>query len=137
LLDQVCEAAGLPVMVKLSPDLSDTDLNDAVQTAIAAGCTAIITTNTTLERPGTTGRLGEAGGMSGAPIWPISRLQVGKTLDCAAGRIPIIGAGGIRSAAQAQDLLDAGCVAVQVYSGMIFDGPGLIHRLGDGLRVSR
>jgi dihydroorotate dehydrogenase len=137
LLDQVCEAAGLPVMVKLSPDLSDTDLNDAVQTAIAAGCTAIITTNTTLDRPGTTGRLGEAGGMSGAPIWPISRLQIGKTLDCAAGRIPIIGAGGIRSAAQAQDLLDAGCVAVQVYSGMVFEGPGLIHRLGDGLQVSR
>lgn len=137
LLSEVCEAASLPVMVKLSPDLSDEDLQDAVQTAIDAGCTAIITTNTTLERPGTTGRLSESGGMSGAPIWPISRRQIGKTLDCAGGRIPVIGAGGIRSGAQAQELLDAGCVAVQIYSGMIFEGPGLIHKINDALAASR
>lgn len=137
LLSEVCQAADLPVMVKLSPDLSDEDLQDAVETAIAAGCIAIITTNTTLERPGTTGRLSEAGGMSGAPLWPIARRQIGKTLDCAGGRIPIIGAGGIRSGEQAQELLEAGCTAVQVYSGMIFEGPGLIHRINDSVATRR
>jgi dihydroorotate dehydrogenase len=134
LLGEVCEAAGqLPVMVKLSPDLSDEDLADAVQTAIDAGCAAIITTNTTLERPGTTGRLQQAGGMSGAPLWPIARAQIGKTLALAGGRIAVIGAGGIASPAQAQELMAAGCAAIQVYSGMIFEGPGLIHRLNDAL----
>jgi dihydroorotate dehydrogenase len=134
LLGEVCEAAGqLPVMVKLSPDLSDEDLADAVQTAIDAGCAAIITTNTTLQRPGTTGRLQQAGGMSGAPLWPIARAQIGKTLALAGGRIAVIGAGGIKSPAQAQELMAAGCAAIQVYSGMIFEGPGLIHRLNDAL----
>lgn len=133
LLGQVCEAARLPVMVKLSPDLSDEDLEDAVETAVGTGCSGIITTNTTLQRPGTTGRLEQAGGMSGAPIWPISRAQIGKTLQYASGRIPVIGAGGIHTVEQAQDLLDAGCVAIQVYSAMIFSGPSLIHTLNDGL----
>ena len=75
--------------------------------------------------------------MSGAPLWPIARRQIGKTLDCAGGRIPIIGAGGVSTGAQAQELLDAGCTAVQVYSGMIFAGPGLIHRINDALAEHR
>lgn len=138
LLSEVCSSAnGLPVMVKLSPDLSDEDLADAVQTAIDAGCTGVITTNTTLKRPGTTGRLEEAGGMSGAPLWPIARARIEQTLQCAGGRIPVVGAGGVHSATQAQELLDAGCAAVQVYSAMIFEGPGLIHRINDALSESR
>ncbi len=134
LLGEVCEAAGkVPVMVKLSPDLSDEDLGGAVDIAVEAGCAGIITTNTTLQRPGSTGRLGQAGGMSGAPLWPIAEIQIGKTLRFAGGRIPIIGAGGVHTPAQARALLDAGCVAIQVYSGLIFSGPGLIHRLNDAL----
>lgn len=136
LLGAVVPAAdGLPVFVKFSPDLEDDALEEAVEIAIKTGCTGIIATNTTRTRPGTTGRLDEDGGMSGAPLWPLSLNRIQKILDAAGGRIPVIGAGGVRSAAQAQELLDAGCVAVQLYSGLIFEGPGLIHRINDGLRA--
>jgi len=134
LLGEVCEASGdLPVMLKISPDLVGEGLDLAVETAISAGCQGIITTNTTLERPGSTGRLGQAGGMSGAPLWPIARERIGQVLQVGRGRIPVIGAGGIHSPAQAQELLDAGCTAVQIYSALIFKGPGLIHHIQDAL----
>ena len=134
LLSAVVPAAdGLAVFVKFSPDLEDEALDDAVEIAIQTGCTGIIATNTSRTRPGTTGRLDAEGGMSGAPLWPLSRDRIQRILDRADGRIPVIGAGGIRSAEQAAELLDAGCIAVQVYSGMIFDGPGLPHKINDGL----
>jgi dihydroorotate dehydrogenase len=129
----VTAAVDLPVFVKLSPDLEDTALSEAVEVAIAAGCTGIIATNTSRTRPGSTGRLGEGGGMSGVPLWPLARASIQRILETADGRIPVIGVGGVRSAEEAQALLDAGCVAVQLYSGMIFEGPGLIHGINDGL----
>ncbi len=135
LLRVVVPACGdLPVFVKFSPDLDDASLDDAVRIAIETGCTGIIATNTTNTRPDSTGRLQETGGLSGAPIWPLSKSRIQRILDQANGRIPVIGAGGVRSPEQAQELLDMGCVAVQLYSGMIFEGPGLIHRINDGLR---
>ena len=134
LLGAVVPAAGeIPVFVKFSPDLDDQDLDAAVSAAIDSGCVGIIATNTTRSRPGTTGRTEETGGMSGAPIWPLSRERIGRILEQADGRIPVIGAGGVRSWQQATELLEAGCVAVQVYSGLIFEGPGMIHRINDGL----
>jgi dihydroorotate dehydrogenase len=138
LLSAVVPAAdGLPVFVKFSPDLEDDGLDEAVDIAIETGCTGIIATNTSRTRPGTTGRLGAEGGMSGAPLWALSRKRIQRILDHSDGRIPVIGAGGIRSPEQAAELLDAGCVAVQLYSGMIFDGPGLPHRINDGLARRR
>jgi len=135
LLQAVVPAAdGVPVFVKFSPDLDDESLTEAVDIAVQSNCTGIIATNTTNSRPGTTGRLDETGGMSGAPLWELSRAQIQKIIDASNGRIPVIGAGGIRSPEQAQELLDMGCVAVQVYSGLIFEGPGLIHRINNGLR---
>ena len=135
LLSSVVPACGdLPVFVKFSPDLDDESLDDAVKIAIDTGCTGIIATNTTNTRPDNTGRLQETGGLSGAPIWSLSRARIKRILDQADGRIPVIGAGGVRSSEQAQELLDMGCVAVQLYSGMIFEGPGLIHRINDGLQ---
>ena len=135
LLSSVVPACGdLPVFVKFSPDLDDESLDDAVRIAIDTGCTGIIATNTTNTRPDNTGRLQETGGLSGAPIWSLSRARIKRILDQADGRIPVIGAGGVRSPEQAQELLDMGCVAVQLYSGMIFEGPGLIHRINDGLQ---
>jgi len=134
LLGAVVPAAGdIPVFVKFSPDLEDGDLDQAVAAAIDTGCVGIIATNTTRSRPGTTGRTEEPGGMSGAPLWPLSRQRIGRIVEQANGRIPVIGAGGVRSWQQAAELLDAGCVAVQVYSGLIFEGPGMIHRINDGL----
>jgi len=133
LLGAVVPAAEAPVMVKISPDLAEEDLDTAVEVAYQSGCLALIATNTTSTRPGSTGRLAEGGGMSGAPLWPLARRRIRRALDTASGRIPIVGVGGVRSAAQARALLDDGCVAVQLYSGLIFEGPGLIHRINRGL----
>ena len=130
-------AAPLPVFVKFSPDLNDDALDAAVEAAIDTNCVGIIATNTTRTRPGTTGRTGETGGMSGAPIWPLSRERIGRILKTADGRIPVVGAGGVRSWKQAAALLEDGCVAVQLYSGLIFSGPGLIHEINDGLLANR
>jgi len=126
-------AEAVPVLVKFSPDLDDDALDVAVETAVACECAGIIATNTSLQRPGSAERLGEAGGLSGAPIWPISRERIQRVLDTARGRIPVIGAGGIHTAIQVRELLDAGCTAVQLYSGLVFHGPGLTHSINDGL----
>ena len=134
LLEAVVPAADpVPVFVKFSPDLDDEGLDAAVEVAVSAGCVGIIATNTTRTRPQNTGRTNETGGMSGAPLWSLSRERIGRIIRQANGRIPVIGAGGIRSWEQAAQLLDDGCVAVQVYSGLIFEGPAMIHAINDGL----
>jgi dihydroorotate dehydrogenase len=131
----VPEAEGCPLFVKFSPDLSDAELDQAVDAALSAGCTGIIATNTTNGRPGTTDRLGEGGGLSGAPLWPLARERIGRVLDRVGGRIPVVGVGGITGPEQAAELLAAGCAAVQLYSGLIFEGPGLIARINRGLEA--
>lgn len=126
----VPDAHGTPVFLKIAPDLEMEALADAAEVAIATGCAGIIATNTTLSRPGTCGRLQEAGGLSGDPLWPLAREKIGGLLQIVGGRLPVVGVGGIHSRAQVQELLHLGCSAVQVYSGMIYEGPGLPARLG-------
>lgn len=136
LLDAVVRAAApTPVFLKLAPDLDPADLADSVSVAGAAGCAALILGNTTLTRPGTTGRLGEAGGLSGAPLWPLARARIGEAVQAAGGRLPVIGVGGIAEAAQVDALLDLGCAAVQLYSALVFHGPGLPRRILGRLRA--
>ncbi|MEL6346008.1 MAG: quinone-dependent dihydroorotate dehydrogenase [Myxococcota bacterium] len=130
-------AAPTPVMVKISPDLADEDLIAAVEVAYQSGCIALIATNTTNARPGQTGRLNETGGLSGAPLWELAQTRIQLALDAASGRIPIIGVGGVRGPAQANALLDMGCAAVQLYTGLIFEGPGLIQKINQGILEHR
>jgi len=135
LLSAVLEAAGgRPVFLKLAPDLEPDAMAEAVEVAIAAGCSGIIATNTTISRPGKTGRLEEGGGLSGAPLWPLARSRVHTALAAAGGRVPVVGVGGIDRPERAQELLSAGCTAVQLYSALIFHGPGLPSRILRGLR---
>ncbi|MCB9777375.1 MAG: quinone-dependent dihydroorotate dehydrogenase [Alphaproteobacteria bacterium] len=130
LVGTVVPAAGdVPVFVKLAPDFEPDELRPVVDGIIAEGATGIIATNTTISRPGTTDRLGEGGGLSGAPLWPLARARIETVLDAAAGRVPVVGVGGISTSAQARELLDLGCAAVQLYSGLIFEGPGLVARI--------
>ncbi|RME20345.1 MAG: quinone-dependent dihydroorotate dehydrogenase [Deltaproteobacteria bacterium] len=134
LVGSVLSAAGdRPVFVKLAPDFEPEELAEVVEGIIAEGATGIIATNTTTSRPGTTGRLGEEGGLSGAPLWPLARSRIQTVLDTAAGRVPVVGVGGIHRVDQVAELLDAGCAAVQLYTGLIYEGPGLVRRLHHGL----
>ena len=134
LLSTVLEAAqDRPVFLKLAPDLEPEAMQEAVEVAINAGCSGIIATNTTITRPGKTGRLQERGGLSGAPLWPLARSRIHVALAAASRRVPVIGVGGVDSPARAQELLDAGCAAVQLYSALIFHGPGLPGTIVSGL----
>jgi dihydroorotate dehydrogenase len=138
LLGRVVEGARpRPVFLKLAPDLNPEELGPIVEVAVETGCAGIIATNTTTSRPGTTGRLGEAGGLSGAPLWPLARARIGEVLAASAGRLPVIGVGGVAGPEAAAELLAMGCRAVQIYSGLIYEGPGLASRIHRALLDAR
>jgi dihydroorotate dehydrogenase len=135
LLPAVQAAAGdTAVLLKLAPDLEEDAIADAVTLAREVGIQGVVATNTTLRRDLLRRDPGEAGGLSGAPLWPFARSRIGVALRAAGGQLPVIGVGGIERADQVQELLDAGCAAVQLYSGLIFHGPGLPSQLQRSLR---
>jgi len=134
-LGAVLEAArGTPVLLKLAPDLEEDALREAVSLAAEVGVRGIIATNTTVGREGLDRDPGEQGGLSGAPLWPRARRCIAVVLEEAAGRLSVVGVGGIEGSAQVLDLLEAGCAAVQVYTGLVYRGPGLPARINRDLR---
>jgi dihydroorotate dehydrogenase len=128
-------APGKGLVVKLAPDLTAEALDEAVDVAIAAGVAAIAATNTTLSRDGVGGhpRAGEAGGLSGAPLTTRAQDVVRRVARRSAGRVPVIGSGGIMSAEDAWARLRAGATLVQVYTGFIYGGPGFPSQINAGL----
>jgi dihydroorotate dehydrogenase len=128
-------APGKPLLVKLAPDLSPEALDEAVDVAVAAGVAGIIATNTTLSREGVERhpRAKEAGGLSGAPLERRATEVVRRCYARAAGRVPIIGVGGVMSAEDAYAKIRAGATLVQVYTGLIYGGPGFVRGLNAGL----
>jgi dihydroorotate dehydrogenase len=126
--------ARTPIAVKLSPDMNDGELNEAIDAVVAAGADGLIVTNTTTSRAGLrAAHAGEAGGLSGAPLREAANAVCRRVYTRTAGRIPIIGVGGIFSAADAYERIRAGATLVQVYTALIYEGPGLFRRLHRGL----
>ena len=122
----------VPLLVKIAPDLDEPALDDIVEVAEAAGIAGIIATNTTLSRPAlNSAHAGEAGGLSGAPLFDLS-TRVLRQLR-ARTDLPLIGVGGISTAAQAREKLAAGATALQIYSALIYRGFGLVDEILDGL----
>lgn len=127
-----------PIFLKIAPDLTNDQLDDIVDLVQAAGIAGVIATNTTISREGLkmpkaeVERMG-AGGLSGAPVRARSTEVIRYLHTRSKGAFPIIGVGGICSAADAQEKLDAGASLVQVYSGLIHEGPGLVKRINRGL----
>ncbi len=124
----------IPVFLKIAPDLSDAELDALADTALQAGVDAIIATNTTLSREGLKSPLaGEAGGLSGRPLFERSTRVLARLHRRCAGRMPLIGVGGIFSAEDAYAKIRAGASAVQIYTALIYKGIGHAARIARGL----
>jgi len=117
----------VPVLVKLAPDLSDEDLDAALEAIQSAGMDGVIMGNTTLKREGlTSSHSGQEGGLSGSPLNDLNTAMIKKIYARTGGELPIVSSGGVMSAVDAQRKLDAGAVLVQLYTGLIYEGPGLV-----------
>jgi dihydroorotate dehydrogenase len=120
----------VPVLVKIAPDLTDDELDDALAAILATGMDGVIATNTTLARDGlSSASAREAGGLSGAPLRDRSTAVVAAIATRTGGRLPIIGVGGVSSPDDAREKLDAGATLVQLYTGLIYEGPGLAAKI--------
>jgi dihydroorotate dehydrogenase len=120
----------VPLMVKLSPDLADSDLDDALQAVQDAGIDGVIATNTTVSREGlASASATEKGGLSGAPLTAQSHEVIRKIRARAGDDLPLIAVGGIMTAEDAKARLDAGADLVQIYTGLVYGGPGLVGRI--------
>jgi dihydroorotate dehydrogenase len=120
-----------PVLVKLSPDLTDSEMADIAEVLLERKVEGVILTNTTLYRPDELPpEFGaERGGLSGSPLTNISTGAIRKFYALTDGQIPIIGAGGIMNGIDAYAKIRAGASLVQLYSGLIFHGPDLIRKI--------
>jgi dihydroorotate dehydrogenase len=124
----------VPILVKVAPELDEAALSDVVAEALAADVDGIVAANTTLDRAGLRSPArAEAGGLSGAPLRPMALRTVARLHRLAAGRLALVGVGGVASAEDAYALIRAGASLVQVYTGLVYEGPGLFRRIRRGL----
>jgi dihydroorotate dehydrogenase len=120
----------VPLLVKLSPDLSDAELDDALAAILGAGMDGVIATNTTIDRQGLRSPLAlESGGLSGAPLREKHIAVLAKIVRRLDGALPVVAVGGVMGSADARARLDAGASLVQVYTGLIYEGPGLVKSI--------
>ena len=134
LLGRLATARGAdptPVFLKIAPDLSPAEIAMIVEAALDHRLGALIVSNTTLERPAELRSpwREEAGGLSGAPLKARARAALAAAAEAAAGRLPLIAVGGVDSGEEAYARIRAGACAVQLYSALVYDGPGLVGRI--------
>jgi dihydroorotate dehydrogenase len=124
-----------PVVVKLAPDLAEADLEPVVGVLVSRGVDGIAVSNTTLSRSGVSdsARGRESGGLSGRPLFHRSTVMLARVYRLTQGRIPLIGIGGIDSGATAIAKIEAGATLLQLYTGLVFEGPGLVARIKQDL----
>jgi len=127
-----------PLLLKIAPDLAPTDVRDIAQVALDGGIDGLIVSNTTTSRPaGLRGRhAAESGGLSGRPLFALSTELLREVYRLTEGRLPLIGVGGIASGADAYAKIRAGASLVQLYTALIYHGPGLIGRIKRDLAAS-
>lgn len=124
-----------PVLVKIAPDMTDEQLELTVATIVESGVSGIIATNTTLSRKGLQhSNAGQAGGLSGKPLRDRSTEVIRAVYRQTGGKLPIIGSGGIFTAQDAYDKIRAGASLVEIYTALIYKGPGLLRELTNGLK---
>jgi dihydroorotate dehydrogenase len=126
---------GRPLFVKIAPDLDASAIGEIVEVAVAFGVDGLIVSNTTIARPESLRSRwrGEAGGLSGRPLLAPSTAALREAARTAQGRLALVGAGGVESGRDALMKLKAGAQAVQLYTALVFHGPGLAAAIGDEL----
>ena len=124
----------VPLLIKVAPDLMAEDVEEVADAIGRFELDGLIATNTTISRPGVAGERAadEAGGLSGAPLASMAQKTVAAFRDRLGDDVPIIGVGGIVSVTEAQAMLSAGADLLQIYTGFIYQGPGLIRQLVRG-----
>jgi dihydroorotate dehydrogenase len=133
--DEVCPGDAPPLLVKIAPDLGDTERSDIAEVALGQGIEGLIVSNTTLQRPGSLrGRHGgEAGGLSGQPLFEPATALLSDMYRLTGGQVPLIGVGGVSGPDQAYAKIRAGASLVQLYTALVYEGPGLVARIKAGL----
>lgn len=133
--------SGKPILLKIAPDLTNSQLDDIIEIVQSTGTGGIIATNTTISRTGL--QSGEAqldaigaGGLSGKPLAKRSTEVIRYLVKHSGGSFPVIGAGGVHSPEDALEKLDAGASLVQIYTGFIYEGPGLVKRINKAILKS-
>ena len=133
-IQEAREPHGPPVFLKVAPDLGEGEPDQIVRVAIEHRIDAIIVANTTVSRPALKSRhAGEAGGLSGAPLKPLAFSALRAFRSASGGQIPLIAVGGIASADDAWDRIRAGASLAQLYTAMVYQGPGIARRIAKGL----
>lgn len=123
-------AIAVPMFVKVAPDLDRADFDVIARVAIDGGIDGLIVSNTTISRPPLrSAHAGEVGGLSGAPLAPLALAALHSLVAVTGGALPLIAAGGIASGADAYARIRAGASAVQLYSALVYEGPGLVGRI--------
>lgn len=124
----------IPVFLKIAPDLTQEELAQIAEVAVASGLSGIIATNTTLSRDGLQcSHRAESGGLSGAPLFEKSTRVLAQLSQLTGGSLPLIGVGGIATAEQAYAKIRAGASAVQLYTAMVYHGISLASEIASGL----
>jgi len=127
-------AKGPPIFLKVAPDLGEGEPDQIVRVAMNHGVDAIIVANTTVSRPMLRSRhAGEQGGLSGKPLKPLALNALREFRQASGGEIPLIGVGGISNAEDAWERIRAGASLVQLYTAMVYEGPGIARRIAYGL----
>lgn len=123
-------SANPPLLVKLAPDLTEEELDDALAAISAQGMDGVIVSNTTLRREGLRSPWqSESGGLSGKPLTALADAMLQKVVQRLQGRLPVVAVGGILTPADALRKLDLGASLVQVYTGLVYSGPGLARQI--------
>ncbi|KAG1668184.1 Dihydroorotate dehydrogenase (quinone) [Nymphon striatum] len=132
---EMIEAGGnaIPIFLKIAPDVAEDDLDDIVAEVLDQKLEGIIVSNTTLDRSALTKTNAESGGLSGKPLFERSTIMLAKTRQRAGKDLAIIGVGGVDSAQTALAKIQAGADLVQLYTGMVYQGPTIANDINRGL----
>ncbi len=132
-IDNKFHGEKIPLLLKIAPDLNDAEFEEVLAVALDHRLDGLILTNTTLDRTGLPDSREEAGGLSGRPLAGRSTAMIARAFRRTEGRLPLVGVGGVFSAADALEKIQAGASLIQIYTGYIYRGPGLPAAINRGI----